>query len=283
MDTSKSLWDRIQETVAYVRSRLPGFQPRLGIILGSGLGALADGLENARAIPFAELPHFPAITVSGHPGRLVAGTLHGMPLIALQGRAHLYEGHSPEVVGYPARVLCALGVESLLVTNAAGGVNAKLHAGELMTLTDHINLSGQTPLWGPNDSRLGVRFPDLTQAYDLKLRQLLQAAAANVKVPLSEGVYLQLSGPAYETPAEIRMLRTLGADAVGMSTLPEVLVARHQNVRVAGVSCITNVAAGLSAQTLSHEEVTRVAARAADAFRTLVTEYVRLLSSGSDA
>jgi purine-nucleoside phosphorylase len=211
---------------------------------------------------------------------LVLGKLEKVPVAVLQGRAHVYEGHTAAEVAYPARVLCAMGIESLLVTNAAGGVNPAFRPGDLMAITDHVNLSGHNPLLGPNDPNVGPRFPDLTRAYDPLLLEGLLAAAKRLGIEMREGVYAWLLGPSYETPAEIRMLQRLGADAVGMSTVPEVIVARHQGVKVVGVSCITNVAAGLATPALSHEEVTQVAARTAGRFAQLVTEFVRGLGEG---
>jgi purine-nucleoside phosphorylase len=265
----------LEETVSTVRARVGDAEARVGVVLGSGLGGLADALTGAQAIPYQELPHFPPVAVAGHAGRLLLGRLEGVSVAMLQGRSHLYEGYRASEVAYPARLLCALGIEALLVTNAAGGVNPAFQPGDLMAITDHLNLTGHNPLIGANDAQLGPRFPDLTRAYDPLLLSELMAAAQQVGVELRQGVYAWLLGPSYETPAEIRMLQRLGADAVGMSTVPEVIVARHQGVRVAGISCITNVAAGLATQPLSHEEVTRVAARAAGLFSRLVTEFIR--------
>jgi purine-nucleoside phosphorylase len=225
-------------------------------------------------IPYAELPHFPHSSVPGHAGRLVLGQVAGEPVVAMQGRVHAYEGYTPAEVSFPARVLCALGIRTLVVTNAAGTVNLSFQPGDLMIITDHINLSGYNPLTGPNDDRLGPRFPDMSAAYPLALRTLLRESARRVGVELKEGVYVCLAGPSYETPAEIRMLRALGVDAVGMSTVPEVIAATHMGVRVAGVSCITNLAAGIGEKPLTHEEVAETADRVKDVFARLLEDFL---------
>jgi len=270
------LYEQIQETVTAVRARAPAEvkAPRVGIILGSGLGSFADRLSGAVSVPYAELPHFPSSSVPGHAGRLVLGTLRGVPVVAMQGRVHGYEGYSQSQVAFPARVLCALGLRALVVTNAAGAINRALHPGDLMAITDHINLSGGSPLYGPNDDRLGPRFPDMSTTYDVGLLARLLECAQATKIDLRSGVYAILSGPSYETPAEIRMLRVLGADAVGMSTVPEVLAAAHMGVKVAGVSCITNLAAGISPKPLSHAEVAETAGRVTETFSRLLIEFL---------
>ncbi|MBI5544463.1 MAG: purine-nucleoside phosphorylase [Deltaproteobacteria bacterium] len=270
---SLSLYDQMQQTVEVIRQKT-SIAPKVGIILGSGLGAFADSLEGRTVIPYGELPHFPTSSVPGHAGRLVVGTLQGAPIVAMQGRVHMYEGYPPAQAAFPARVLCALGIRSLVVTNAAGGIRADLAPGDLMAISDHINLSGAHPLTGHNDDRLGPRFPDMSTAYDPALLKLLQTTADRLKVPLKEGVYVWLSGPSYETPAEIRFLRTVGVDAVGMSTVPEVIVASHMGVRVAGISCITNLAAGIGRKPLSHSEVAQTADRARDRFTSLLTHFL---------
>jgi purine-nucleoside phosphorylase len=246
----------------------------VAIILGSGLGAFADSLQEARSMPFSDLPGFPQATVQGHKGRFVAGTLAGCPVLALQGRLHGYEGHDAATVSFPARLLGALGARALLVTNAAGGCNPAFAAGDLMRITDHINLTGRNPLIGPNEDRLGPRFPDLSHAYDPRLAQALEEAAKATNQELRAGVYLQMNGPSYETPAEIRMARILGADAVGMSTVPEVIVAAQMGLPVCGISCITNLAAGIAQHTLSHEEVMDVARAVEGRFLALLTALV---------
>jgi len=269
-----SLFDQLQQTLAVVRARAPGFAPQVGIILGSGLGDFADTLEGRTVIPYGELPHFPHSSVPGHAGRLVLGKLGEASIVAMQGRVHAYEGYSNVQVAFPARVLCALGIQTLVVTNAAGGIHPDCKPGDLMAITDHINLSGWNALTGPNDDRLGPRFPDMSHAYHPALTQLLGRVAQDQGVPLKRGVYAMSSGPSYETPAEIRMLRTVGADAVGMSTVPEVVAAAHMGVRVVGISCITNLAAGIGHQPLSHEEVAETAGRVRDVFIRLLTAFL---------
>jgi purine-nucleoside phosphorylase len=244
--------------------------PRVGLVLGSGLGAFADTLEGLRRIPYTEIPGFRAPTIAGHAGNLCLGRWAGLDVAALQGRIHCYEGHDVATVVHPTRVLAALGIEVLVLTNAAGGIRADLAPGDLMLLRDHINLMGVNPLRGENDDRVGPRFVDLTQAYDPELREAALAAARACGVPLCEGVYAALAGPSYETPAEIRYLRAIGADAVGMSTVPEVLAARHAGVRVVGISCITNLAAGLGSGTLSHDDVEQTARAARARFQALL-------------
>jgi purine-nucleoside phosphorylase len=267
------VYEEVQETARAIRTR-GGIEPRVGIILGSGLGEFAEVLQDQRVIPYAELPHFLRSSVEGHAGRLVLGTLGGEPIAAMQGRVHQYEGYSPAQVAFPARALCAAGVRTLVVTNAAGGIHPSLAPGDLMAITDHINLTGFNPLRGANEERLGPRFPDMSAAYNPALLELLFQVAQREKVPLKRGVYAILSGPSYETPAEIRALRTLGADAVGMSTVPEVIAATHMGVRVAGVSCITNLAAGISPRPLSHAEVAETAQRARAAFTALLAAFL---------
>lgn len=268
------LYEQVQETARAIRDRAGSLSPKVGLILGSGLGEFADGFENKVVIPYEDLPHFPHSSVPGHAGRLVLGRVRGEPVVAMQGRVHVYEGHSPAQVAFPTRVLCALGIHTLVVTNAAGGVNLGLQVGDLMVITDHLNLSGANPLNGPNDDRLGPRFPDMTTAYPETLRTQLLDSGARVGVALKQGVYAILAGPSYETPAEIRMLRGLGADAVGMSTVPEVLAANHMGVRVVGVSCITNLAAGIGGKPLSHEEVAETARQVKGRFTRLLEDFL---------
>lgn len=253
---------------------LPAGESPVAVVLGSGLGAFGDELQDARAMPFSALPGFPRATVQGHKGRLVAGTLQGVPVLALQGRLHGYEGHDAATVAFPARVFGALGARALVVTNAAGGTNPAFAPGDLMRITDHINLTGRNPLIGPNEDALGPRFPDISRAYDERLSLALQAAAASAGVPLRAGVYLQWNGPSYESPAEVRLSRLLGADAVGMSTVPEVIAAAHMGLPVCGVSCITNLAAGIAQHQLTHEEVVEVAKLASGRFLSLLRALV---------
>jgi xanthosine phosphorylase len=247
--------------------------PRLGIVLGSGLGGLADALEDPVAIGYGDLPGFPEPGVAGHGGRLVLGRLGGLPVAALQGRRHIYEGGPPTGMAAPVRALAGAGVEALLITNAAGSLVEANGPGSLMAIADHINLLGVNPLTGPNDDAIGPRFPSLRDAYDPELRRRLQAAAARLGLRLPEGVYLATAGPSFETPAEIRAFRTLGADAVGMSTVPEVILARHAGLRVAAVSAITNLAEGMGGEPLSHEQTLRFAAVAAEDLTRLITAF----------
>jgi len=266
------LLERLDQAAAHVRSRTT-LQPSVGVVLGSGLGAFADALEQPSAIPFAEIPHFPASTVAGHGGALVLGRCGGVPVAAMKGRVHFYEGYTLREVVFPVRVLARLGVKTLLLTNAAGGVNTLFAPGDLMVIEDHINLLGN-PLLGPNEEALGPRFPDLSFAYDRRLGERALAACAEAGVRGHRGVYLAMQGPSYETPAEIRMARVLGADAVGMSTVPEVIAARHAGMRVAALSCITNLAAGVSPRTLDHAEELATGARVASALVQVLTRLV---------
>ena len=254
--------------------RLPSEVSPVSIVLGSGLGGFADRLTSARSVPFEGLPGFPAPTVQGHRGRVVLGELSGVPVLALQGRLHGYEGYDAATVAFPARVLGVLGARALIVTNAAGGVNPDFDPGDLMSISDHLNLTGANPLTGPNEDALGSRFPDLSRAYDPRLRDALEGAARETRIILRRGVYAQLTGPSYETPAEVRMARDLGADAVGMSTVPEVIVAAHQGLPCCGISCITNRAAGISPVPLTHEEVVMGAKRVEGTFAALLTAFV---------
>jgi purine-nucleoside phosphorylase len=251
--------EQYQEAVDYIRKR-SRYQPRVGLILGSGLNPLAQAVDDSDLIPYDEIPRFPKPTVEGHVGRLVLGTLEETSVIIMQGRVHFYEGYSIQQTVFPVRVMQLLGIDTLIVTNAAGGLNPEFRPGELMLITDHINLVGMTgnnPLFGPNDPTLGPRFPDMSQAYDPKLRRVAQEVAQDRDIPLRHGVYAGLSGPSFETPAEIRFLRSIGADAVGMSTVAEVTVARHGGTRVLGISGISNVALTepVPGQETSHEEV----------------------------
>jgi xanthosine phosphorylase len=252
---------------------IDGFTPRLGIILGSGLGAIADALTNSRAIPYTELQDFPRPTVQGHGGTLHLGELNGLPVAVFAGRKHIYEGGDPGAMRGPIRQLQRSGAEALLVTNAAGSLRAEVGPGRLMAIADHINLLGVNPLTGPNDDDVGPRFPSLRDAYDPALLQQLRDTATKLDIDLAEGVYLATAGPSFETPAEIRMFRTLGADAVGMSTVPEVILARHAGLRVAAVSAITNLAEGMGGEELSHEQTLRNAEVAARDLVRLVQRF----------
>lgn len=259
----------IEEAAAYIASKT-SLKPEVGLILGSGLGVIGDEVEDAVTIPYADIPHFPVSTVEGHAGELVVGRLQGRVIALMRGRFHMYEGYEPERTALPVRVMKQLGAKTLLVTNAAGGINLDFASGNLMIISDHLNLTGRNPLVGPNDNALGVRFPDMSDAYTRRLREVAKETAAELGIPVKEGVYAGLLGPNYETPAEIRMLRVLGADAVGMSTVPEVIVARHSGMEVVGISCITNMAAGILDQPLSHEEVMETTERVKGQFVSLV-------------
>ena len=246
----------------------------IGVILGSGLGDYAQALEDTVRLPYAEIPGFPRSTVAGHAGMLCCGTLHGKRVMMMQGRFHYYEGYSMKDVTLPVRVMQRIGIKTLIVTNACGGINLSYAPGDLMLIADMFSLTGQNPLIGPNLDEFGPRFPDMSCAFDRELRALAHACAREQGFALQEGVYAQMTGPCYETPAEIRMLRTLGADAVGMSTVPEVIVARHGGMRVLGVSCITNMAAGILPQPLNHAEVTETANRVKDRFKGLLDAVI---------
>jgi purine-nucleoside phosphorylase len=269
-----SVIEKLEEAAGAVRARGAAV-PAVGVVLGSGLGAWADTLDGLTRIPYAELPHMPRSSVIGHAGNLCLGRVHGVPVACLQGRVHLYEGHDAERVVFGVRLLARLGCRAVVLTNAAGGITAGWTPGDLMLVTDHLNLMGKNPLSGPNEGALGPRFPDMTEAYDRELSQLARDAAASTGVTLREGVYAGLLGPTYETPAEIRMLRTLGAHAVGMSTVPEVIALRHLGVRAAAVSCITNLAAGLGATKLDHSEVEETARGSRDRFTALLGAWVQ--------
>lgn len=254
---------------------LGGAAPQVGLVLGSGLGGLAETLTDARRIPYADITGMPVSAVAGHAGNLWLGNLQGVPVACLQGRVHAYEGHGMDAVCFGVRVLAALGCHTVLLSNAAGGMAPGMAAGDLMLITDHLNLTGKNPLIGPNDERLGPRFLDMTQAYDVGVQRAAREAAAALQVPLKEGVYAGLMGPTYETPAEIRMLQTLGASAVGMSTVLETIALRHLGVKVGAISCITNLAAGISKSLLSHAEVQETADRVRDQFTQLVHQWVK--------
>ena len=268
--------DAAHRTADEIRRRIGNLAPEIGIALGSGLGGLAERIEGARRIPFSDVPGFPTATVLGHAGALVSGKLGGREVIALAGRFHMYEGHPPQLAAFPVRVMHALGANIYLASNAAGGIRRDLAAGDLMIIEDHINLTAQNPLSGhvePGDER----FPDMSVPYDAELRQLLKSCAATAGVSVKEGIYACLPGPSFETRAEVRMLEKLGADAVGMSTVPEVIVARARGMRVAGVSCVANPAAGVTDSLVMHADVLESTARAAAGFQALVEEFVRAL------
>jgi len=268
---------KIDAAVAFVRSRT-ALQPRIGLILGSGLGDVVEAVDVETAIPYGEIPGAKASTVLGHSGRMIFGRTGDLPVVIMQGRVHFYEGYEMDEVMFLARVVGRLGIKSLVVTNAAGGVNTSYKAGDLMLISDHINFMGMNPLRGPNVEELGVRFPDMSEAYPESLRAMAKDVAKAQGLSLQEGVYLALSGPTYETPAEIRAIRTLGADAVGMSTVPEVIAMSHMNIPVLGISCITNMAAGILPQKLTHQEVMDTTARVQKQFTGLVLGVLSRLS-----
>lgn len=260
MTNAPGLVAQLAEAAAFVRSRSP-LAPRVGLVLGSGLGEFAKSLDDPVAIPYGEIPHFARSTAVGHRGELVLGTARGVPVAVMAGRVHLYEGYPVSQVVFPVRMLARMGVDALVLTNAAGSVNVDFRPGELVVLSDHVNLTGTNPLIGPNEDELGPRFPDMSDAYDADLRKVATQACADAGVPARSGVYLGLLGPSYETPAEIRMARALGADVVGMSTVLEVIAARHMGVRCVGLSCVTNMAAGVLPQKIDHREVLEVGER----------------------
>ena len=266
-------FEKIQNAAQFLKMK-SNQTPKIGLILGSGLGMLADEIVQPVKISYQEIPDFPVSTVEGHAGQLVFGHLNRAEVVAMQGRFHFYEGYSFDKVTFPVRVMKQLGVNTLIVTNAAGGINEYFSPGDLMLITDHINNMGSNPLIGPNDSRLGVRFPDMSEAYSKKLRTVAKEIASRLHIEVKEGVYVGNTGPAYETPAEIRMLRTLGGDAVGMSTVPEVIVARHSGMEVLGISCISNMAAGILDQPLTHDEVIETTERVRENFLIYVKEIV---------
>jgi purine-nucleoside phosphorylase len=260
------------ETAAKFILRKTKLCPKIALVLGSGLGAFADEFANTTRIPYAKIPHFPRSTAVGHAGQLVLGTVEGLAVAGMQGRVHLYEGYSAKQVAFPMRVFARMGVKAVILTNAAGGINLSYSEGALVALRDHINLQGANPLIGPNDDRFGPRFPDMTRAYDPDFRRFIAEEGKKLKLNLHEGIYLALAGPNYETPAEIHAFRTLGADLVGMSTAPEVLAARHSGIRVLGISCVTNMAAGITGKELTAEEVFETGAR-------VKTQFIALLKA----
>jgi purine-nucleoside phosphorylase len=267
---------QIDAAVTHLRQKYDR-APEIGVILGSGLGDFGAGMKESVVIPFSEIPYFPVSSVVGHSGKLLLGSMEGLSLAVMSGRVHYYEGYSMEQVVFPARVLGRLGVKTLIVTNAAGGINRDFKTGELMVITDHINLMGANPLHGPNLDELGVRFPDMSEAYNKQLRGLALRAAESIGIWLQQGVYIAVAGPSYETPAEIEMFRRCGADAVGMSTVPEVIAAGHMGMRVLGISCITNMAAGVLPQKLHHAEVLETTARVQREFVSLLERVILLL------
>ncbi|HKR13586.1 MAG TPA: purine-nucleoside phosphorylase [Pyrinomonadaceae bacterium] len=275
---STALYERVEHAARTIRARLTA-EPRIAIVLGSGLGGFADDFEDAVRIPYEEIPGFSRSTAEGHVGRLVAGNVDGVPVIAMQGRVHFYEGYSLEEVTFPVRTFKLLGIKTLVLTNASGGINVQLTQGALMVLSDHLNLMGDNPLRGPNDERFGPRFPDMSTVYSPDLQALVVEEAKAIGVEVRRGIYGALPGPSYETPAEIHLLRTLGADAVGMSTVPEAIVARHMDLEVLGISCITNMAAGIGDEPINHAEVMATGDRVRGTFAQLLRRVVGRINS----
>ena len=270
------VYDRVHEAMEWLQERIDE-TPKVALVLGSGLGALADELDARVEYDYSEIPHFPTSSVEGHAGKLVFGKLAGKHVVVMQGRVHWYEGWEPWQVTFGVRVFGHLGIQRILITNSAGGINRHFQAGDLMLIEDHLNYMGFNPLIGDNDDRFGPRFPDMSEAYHPEMRETILAAARSLNLPLKAGVYAAMSGPSYETPAEIRMLGVVGGDAVGMSTVPEVIVANHMGMKVGGISCISNLAAGIAKHKLSHDEVKETANLVREAFGQLVRKTVALL------
>ncbi|MGG7164041.1 purine-nucleoside phosphorylase [Clostridium ihumii] len=268
--------NKIRESVSYIESKL-NFKPEIGVILGSGLGDMADTIEEKTVIKYSEIPNFPVSTVQGHKGQFVIGKLKGKNVIMMQGRFHFYEGYDIQTLALPIYVMKNLGVETLMVTNAAGGANTSFKPGDLMIIKDHINFSGDNPLIGKNDEEIGPRFPDMSEAYNREYAKVVKNIGEKLGLKLQEGVYMMFSGPTYETPAEVKLARLLGADAVGMSTVPEVIAARHCGMKVIGISCITNMAAGILDQPLNHEEVMETSAKVKKDFTALVENIIETI------
>lgn len=270
------MYEKIIEATEYIQN-ITDIKPEIALILGSGLGAMAEKIENPVKIRYSDIPNFPVSTVVGHAGELIIGELEGKNVVAMQGRFHYYEGYSQSLTTMPVRVMKMLGAKTLIVTNAAGGANKDFNAGDLMIIKDHINLSGSNPLIGKNDDRIGPRFPDMSDAYNKEYRDLVKKSAEEEGIEVREGVYTFFSGPNYETPAEIRMVQVLGGDAVGMSTVPEVIAAAHCGMKVIGVSCITNMAAGISETKLNHKEVIETTERVKVNFAKLISRVIKNL------
>ena len=271
-----NLAQKLDESIQFLRSQT-SLNPDVGIILGSGLGSFGNHIEVEKKIPYHDIPHFGVPSIEGHSGNLIFGKVGKTKVVCLQGRIHFYEGHTIQKVSYPTRVLCKLGIKKLFITNAAGGLDTSMEPGDFMIIQDHINLMGVNPLIGPNDSLLGPRFPDMTEAYSSELNQKLALILTKHQIRFHNGTYIALTGPTYETPSEVRYLKMVGGSAVGMSTVPETIVANHMGIQVCGVSCITNKAAGLSNQKLSHAEVTEVANRVEHQFVQFVKEFIGTL------
>ena len=274
---STSIYERAEHATRIIRARTT-VEPRIAVVLGSGLGGFADDFEEPVAIPYDEIPGFMRSTAQGHAGRLVIGKIDGIPVLAMQGRLHYYEGYSLEEVTFPVRTFGLLGIKTLVLTNASGGINVQLSEGALMVISDHLNLMGVNPLRGPNDERFGPRFPDMSAVYSPELQELVVEEAKAIGIEVRRGIYGALSGPSYETPAEIHLLRNLGADAVGMSTVPEAIVARHMGLEVLGISCITNMAAGISDEPINHEDVMATGDRVRETFTELLRRVIAAIN-----
>lgn len=272
-----TLYARAEQAARTIRSRT-SLEPQIALVLGSGLGGFADEFDEATAIPYGEIPGFPTSTAEGHAGRLIIGKVESVPVVAMQGRVHFYEGYSLEEVTFPVRVFKLLGIKRLVLTNAAGGIDIELNQGALMVISDHINYMGVNPLRGPNDERFGPRFPDLSEAYSRDLQEQAIQEARTLGIEIRRGIYAALAGPSYETPAEIHMLRSFGADAVGMSTVPETIVARQMGIDVLGISCITNMAAGISDEPINHAEVMETGQRVRATFTRLLRGVISRLA-----
>ncbi len=272
----ESLKEKIKQSAEFIKTK-SSITPTVGVVLGSGLGAFVEKIENKIIIPYSEIPNFKKVTVKGHDGKLILGSVNGVQVAVMQGRFHFYEGHSLAEVVFPVRVLAKLGIETLILTNAAGGVNLGYKPGELVVLTDHINLTGQNPLIGPNDEEFGTRFPDMTHTYNSELVKLLERSASELKISIQKGVYAGVLGPTYETPAEIKMIRILGGDVVGMSTVPEVIVANHLGLKICGVSCVTNMGAGITNQKLNHDDIKDEALKVMNNFTNLLNLFITKL------
>ena len=288
MSATKAASSKTKASLAFLRAESAArfiqkktkLRPTIALVLGSGLGAFADEFESASRIPYAKIPHFPRSTAIGHAGQLVIGKVEGVDVVGMQGRVHLYEGYSAQEVVFPVRVFSRMGVKAVILTNAAGGIKKEFTQGRLVVISDHINLQGANPLAGPNAENFGPRFPDMTNAYDKKFREITLGAGCKLNIELGEGVYAALAGPSYETPAEIRYLRAIGADLVGMSTVPEVIAARHAGMRALGISCVTNAAAGVLDQPLNHTEVLETAERVKEQFIGLLRAVIPQIKAG---
>lgn len=269
-----TLFEKLEEASTFIK-KARDTRPRVGVVLGSGLGAFVDQIQDQVVLGYEQIPHFKKTTVEGHEGRLILGHIEGVEVAVMQGRYHAYEGHDMDQVVFPVRLLARLGIDSIILTNASGGVNTSYKAGDLVMITDHINISGLNPLVGPNIAELGPRFPDMTRAYDVNLRTILMAQAKSLGIDLKQGVYAGVLGPTYETPAEVRMVRILGGDLVGMSTVPESIAANHLGIRVAGVSCVTNMAAGIENEKLQHEDIKEQALKVMAKFSQLLCSAIK--------